>query len=33
MGDVLKPYQLIGAACIFTGMFVSLKYTTKNKSR
>jgi drug/metabolite transporter (DMT)-like permease len=33
MGDVLKLYQIIGAACIFTGMFISLKYTTKNKSR
>ncbi len=29
MGDVLQTYQLIGAACIFTGMFISLKYTTK----
>jgi drug/metabolite transporter (DMT)-like permease len=30
MGDILEAYQIIGAACIFTGMFISLKYTTKN---
>ncbi len=29
MEDVLKTYQVIGAVCIFTGMFISLKYTTK----
>jgi drug/metabolite transporter (DMT)-like permease len=28
MGDVLKTFQVIGAVCIFTGMFISLKYTT-----
>lgn len=27
MGDVLQTYQIIGAVCIFTGMFISLKYT------
>jgi drug/metabolite transporter (DMT)-like permease len=26
MGDVLKTYQIIGAICIFTGMFISLRY-------
>lgn len=30
MGDVLQTYQIIGAICIFTGMFISLRYTTKN---
>ncbi|WP_262250362.1 DMT family transporter [Parapedobacter soli] len=30
MGDVLRTYQIIGAVFIFTGMFISLKYSTKN---
>lgn len=30
MGDVLKTYQIIGAVCILTGMFISLRYTEKN---
>lgn len=30
MGDVLRTYQIIGAVFIFTGMFISLRYTTKN---
>lgn len=29
MGDLLKPYQIVGAICIFTGMFISLKYKSK----
>lgn len=29
MGDVLQTHQIIGAVCIFTGMFISLKYSTK----
>ena len=32
MGDVLQSYQIIGAMCIFTGMFISLKFTIKNKT-
>lgn len=30
MRDVLRTYQIIGAVFIFTGMFISLRYTTKN---
>lgn len=29
MGDVLRTYQIIGAIFIFTGTFISLKYSTK----
>lgn len=29
MGDILQNYQIIGAICIFSGMFISLKYTAK----
>lgn len=29
MDDVLRTHQIIGAVCIFTGMFISLKYTKK----
>ncbi|MCJ7932235.1 MAG: DMT family transporter [Chryseobacterium sp.] len=29
MDDILQTYQIIGAVSIFTGMFISLKYTVK----
>lgn len=29
MGDILKTHQIIGAISIFTGMFISLKYSKK----
>lgn len=29
MGDILTTYQVVGAICIFTGMYISLKYTAE----